>query len=135
EDEYSLYFSYVRLDAYRDVEIPSDFLEEIEAGFAKVRAEGAKHVLRFAYNFGPYPDSEPDASLEWVLAHIEQLTPLIQENVDVIATLQAGFIGAWGEWHTSTNGLDNITDKTEVLDALLAALPESRTVQLRYPPD
>lgn len=135
EDEYSLYFSYVRLDAYRDVEIPSDFLEEIEAGFAKVRAEGAKLVLRFAYNFGPYPDSEPDASLEWVLAHIEQLTPLIQENVDVIATLQAGFIGAWGEWHTSTNGLDNITDKKEVLDALLAALPESRTVQLRYPPD
>lgn len=46
--------------------------------------------------------------------------------------MEAGFIGAWGEWHTSTNGLDNIQDKREILNALLAAIP-GRFVQVRYP--
>lgn len=135
DDEYSLYFSYVRLDDYRDTDLPNSVLTEVDAGLAKVRAEGAKLILRFAYNFGPYPDSEPDASLNQVLAHIEQLGPVLRNNSDVIVALQAGFIGAWGEWHTSTNGLDNIDDKTTVLEALLDELPVDRTVQVRYPPD
>ena len=49
--------------------------------------------------------------------------------------MQAGFIGAWGEWHTSTNGLDNAADKQEILEALLDVTPASRTVHVRYPPD
>ena len=47
--------------------------------------------------------------------------------------MEAGFIGAWGEWHTSTHGLDNITDKRDILFALLKALPETRMAQVRYP--
>mgnify|MGYP000403928341 CR=1 FL=1 len=66
------------------------------------------------------------------MRHIEQLTPLLQKNADVIAWVEAGFIGAWGEWHTSTNGLDNLTDKRDILNALLAAIP-NRFVQVRYP--
>lgn len=96
-DEYSLYSSYVRLDDYRDTDLPNEVLVDVESGLAKVRAEGAKLILRFAYNFGPYPDSEPDAALPQMLTHIEQLGPILRENSDVIATLQAGFIGAWGE--------------------------------------
>jgi hypothetical protein len=91
-------------------------------------------ILRFAYNFGPYPNSEPDAPQEWVLKHIAQLEPLLQDNADVIAVLQAGFIGAWGEWHTSTNGLTEPQARQAILAALLAALPKTRGVQLRYPP-
>ncbi len=135
DDEYSLYFSYVRLDDYRDSDLPQEFLTSINQGMAKVRAEGAKLVLRFSYNFGPYPNSEPDASLTQILSHIDQLGPVLRDNADVLATLQAGFIGAWGEWHTSTNGLANVADKTTVLESLLKELPLSRTVQVRYPPD
>ncbi|HSC87225.1 MAG TPA: DUF4832 domain-containing protein [Polyangiaceae bacterium] len=135
EDEYSLYFSYVRLDDYRDQTLPADFLQSIQAGIDKVRAEDAKLILRFAYNFGPYPDSEPDASLSRVQEHIEQLTPLLEANVDVIAVVQAGFIGAWGEWHTSTNGLTSAANKRAVWEALIDAVPSSRAVQLRYPGD
>ena len=50
--------------------------------------------------------------------------------------MEAGFIGAWGEWHTSTHGLDrDMTAKRAVLDALLDALPPSRSILLRYPGD
>jgi len=52
--------------------------------------------VRFAYNqdqTSPY--NEP--SKAQILAHIEQLKPLLDQNADVIAVLQQGFIGAWGE--------------------------------------
>lgn len=122
----------IRLDDWRETDIPQDVLDGLQINFDDIRDGGVKAILRFAYNQGPYPDTEPDASKAQVLRHIEQLTPLLQKNTDVIAWLEAGFIGAWGEWHTSTNGLDNIVDKREILNTLLAAIPD-RFVQVRYP--
>jgi hypothetical protein len=122
----------IRLDDWRETDIPQDVLDGLDTNFADIREAGLKAIIRFAYNQGPYPDSEPDASKAQVLHHIEQLTPLLQKNADVIAWVEAGFIGAWGEWHTSTNGLDNLTDKRDILMALVAAIPD-RYVQVRYP--
>src|SRR5215216_970696 len=123
----------IRLDNWREMDIPQDVLGGLDTNFADIRDAGLKAIIRFAYNQGPYPDSEPDAPKAQILRHIEQLTPLLQKNADVIAWMEAGFIGAWGEWHTSTNGLDNLPDKQEILFALLKALPETRMVQVRYP--
>jgi hypothetical protein len=123
----------IRLDDWRESPIPQDVLGNLHTNFVDIRDAGLKAIIRFSYNEGPYPDSEPDASKEQILRHIEQLTLLLQQNADVIAWVEAGFIGAWGEWHTSTNGLDNLPDKKEILFALLRALPETRMVQVRYP--
>ncbi len=123
----------IRLDDWRETDIPQDILDGLQTNFDDIRDAGVKAIIRFAYNQGPYPDSEPDASKAQILRHIEQLTPLLQNNADVIAWLETGFIGAWGEWHTSTNGLDNLTDKRDILFALLEALPETRMAQVRYP--
>jgi len=122
----------IRLDEWREMDIPQKTLDGLQTNFDDIRDAGVKAIIRFAYNQGPYPDSEPDASKAQILRHIEQLTPLLQKNTDVIAWLEAGFIGAWGEWHTSTNGLDNLTDKRDILNALIAAIP-NRFVQVRYP--
>ena len=122
----------IRLDDWRETDIPQDVLDGLDSNFGDIREAGIKAIIRFAYNQGPYPDSEPDASKSQILRHIEQLTPLLQKNADVIAWVEAGFIGAWGEWHTSTNGLDNLTDKHDILTALVAAIPD-RYVQVRYP--
>jgi hypothetical protein len=70
-----------------------------------------------------------------VLNHISQLTPVLARNADSIAFLEAGFIGAWGEWHHSTNGLDEVPAKRMILERLLKALPASRMVVLRYQRD
>ena len=122
----------IRLDDWRETDIPQDVLAGLQTNFDDIRDSGLKAIIRFAYNQGPYPDSEPDASKEQILRHIEQLSPLLQKNGDIIAWLEAGFIGAWGEWHTSTHGLDNLTDKRDILSALTAAIP-NRYVQVRYP--
>ena len=123
----------IRLDDWRESDIPQDVLDGLDTNFADIRDAGLKAIIRFAYNQGPYPDSEPDASKAQILHHIQQLTPLLQKNADVIAWMEAGFIGAWGEWHTSTHGLDNLPDKQEILFALLKALPDNRMAQVRYP--
>lgn len=122
----------IRLDEYRESDLPQSVLDGLDVNFNDIREAGLKAILRVAYNQGPYPDSEPDASKDQILRHIEQLAPLFQKHGDVIAWVEAGFIGAWGEWHTSTNGLDNINDKRDILNALLAAIP-GRYVQVRYP--
>jgi hypothetical protein len=132
----SLVRSYARLDAYRAQDLPQSLLDTFDARMAAARTAGVKIVLRFAYNFGPYPNSEPDASLAQIKRHIAQLQPHLRKNADVIAWVEAGFVGAWGEWHTSTNGLDtNINAKRDVASALLVALPVTRSIQLRYPAD
>lgn len=132
----SLIYSYVRLDAYRQSDLPQELLDRLDAALGAVRRGGIKVILRFSYNFGPYPNSEPDASLEQILRHIQQLKPVLQKNADVLAWLHAGFIGAWGEWHSSTNGLDrNPEAKRAIIEALADALPPDRFILLRYPPD
>lgn len=122
----------IRLDDWRESDIPEETFDGLDSNFSDIRDAGVKAIIRFAYNQGPYPDSEPDASKSQILRHIKQLTPLLQKNADVIAWVEAGFVGAWGEWHTSTNGLDNLADKGDILNALLAAIPD-RYVQARYP--
>ena len=122
---------YVRLDDYRDRPIDTSLIANLDEVFANARAAGVKLIPRFAYNFG----SGQDADVGQIEAHLDQLTPVLRSNADVIAALQAGFIGAWGEWHSSSNGLTNPTDRARVRAALLQALPSSRMVQFRYPDD
>jgi hypothetical protein len=121
--------AYVRLDNYRYQPLPEYLLTNLRQGFAAARSAGIKVILRFSYNFG----FDRDAPLNSVLQHIDQLAPLLRENQDVIAVLQAGFIGAWGEWHGSTYDLTTQANRATITNALLQALPPSRMIQIRYP--
>lgn len=47
-------------------------------------------------------------------------------------TVQAGFIGPWGEWHGSTNFNYDADGRKEVVRALMGAVPD-RNVQIRTP--
>lgn len=120
----------ISLAPFRGGPLDAAFLARLEEAFRGVRRAGLKAVLRFTYsgNVG-----EADAPRKAILEHIRQLRPFLEANADVIAVLQAGFIGAWGEWHGSTHGLDTDEARREVLQALLAALPASRMLQVRTP--
>ncbi len=122
----------VRLDEYRQSRLPESLLKNLGEGLATLRnSPGIKAILRFVYNSC---FNCPDADKGTILQHINQLKPVFNEYSDVIAFVPAGFIGSWGEWHHSTNGLtDNPADSREIIEALLDALPASRMVQIRYP--
>lgn len=137
-DGQRLVYSLVRLDAVRTMAIGPTRLAQLETGLGRIRSAGLKAILRVTYN---YPQNETqyqnaqDATLAQVRAHLTELAPVFARNADVIAYFQAGFIGAWGEWHTSSNGLTSAANKVAVRDAWLAALPANRTVSFRYPAD
>lgn len=126
----SVLYGQVLLPEYREAPLDPGVLGDIAAGFDLAREHGMKVVPRFHYSDAI---DEPDADLQRILGHIEQLAPLLQEHADVILTLQAGFVGAWGEWHSSQNGLDAAGPRKQILDALLKALPDNRTVSVRRP--
>jgi hypothetical protein len=156
-----LAYAGVRLDQlgrasrdYRARDLDDEALAELGRGFAQVRAAGFKVVLRFLYSSpAHFPDQiDEDGSEEQIRRHLGALAPLLSDNADVIAVVEAGFIGAWGEWHNSTHCLtadlgdapavarscagraaDAPAARRRILDALLAAVPASRAVLVRQP--
>jgi hypothetical protein len=130
DDGYTLIYGKVLVDDYRDRDFDAALLDELAEGFAAVRSAGLKVLPRVYY---ADDQQSPDATLAQVLAHIEQLTPLLRDNADVIAVLHAGFVGAWGEWHASTNDLTEPAARKQIFDALLEALPEDRMTLSRRP--
>ena len=149
-----LYRGY-ELDIFKNRPLSDSFLTDLQKDLDAIRASGLKLVLRFAYtnstNSGNCPDEYKicppygDAPVHVVMNHIKQLKPLLRKNADIIAVLQEGFIGIWGEnyftdyWgDASNNGAGVIVDsswghRNFLLKALLDALPDDRMVQVRTP--
>lgn len=133
---------YFLIDEFRDKALTAGILDYIDSQFDAAREAGVKVIPRFAYNFpmgGEYPYTDPDAPLSRVLSHITQLKPVLRNNADVIAFMELGFVGAWGEWHSSTHKLVNdnkgINDASrQIVSQILNALPKSRMVAMRYAP-
>lgn len=130
-------FCMIYLRNFRTGDLDAAILDLLQRQFDAVRAAGLTTVLRFAYTDSSTGD---DAAPAQVLRHIAQLKPLLQNNAYIISVVQAGFVGAWGEWYYTQNfgnqGRISATDQANrkaVVDALLDALPATRMVQLRTP--
>ncbi len=108
---------YFYLTDYKDTEILPEFVfNNMQKAFDAVRAEGQRGVVRFAYQGGIY-ESENQARPEIMYKHMEQLKPFLEKNKAAICTLEAGFLGAWGEWHAYTPYyyLPEFTDKYKAI--------------------
>ena len=149
----SLTFRYFVLDDFKTSSISQAFLDNMQADFDAARTAGVKVIPRISYTntvngsgcsswiCPPYGD----AAKTWVLTHIAQIAPILEANKDVIATVQMGFIGVWGEnYYTDYFGdaathpqgkLEdaNWQDRIDVLNSLLGAVPSERTIQVLYP--
>jgi hypothetical protein len=135
-NSYTLILRVFYLDNFVTSKISNSFLNSMKSDFMKIRAAGLKCVVRFAYSDDP-SDAQRDATKSKILSHINQLKPILQANSDVIAVVQAGFIGAWGEWyytdHFGMNPTANdYSNRKAVLESVLAAVP-NRMVQVRTP--
>ncbi len=138
--------SYVIPD-FKGKDLSRVFLAKFNQQLEDARRAGVKLIPLFAYSLPSdgfdrqleRPENQ-DAPLSDVLRHVEQLKPVIRRNSDVIAIWDAGFIGEWGEWHTSTNRLigdevgAEVNDKTRLITTkLLETIPENRMITLRTP--
>ena len=126
-------FNYeIDLSSYRNSAIPQSFLDGLNTQFAAARASGVKLIVQSKYNNDM---SGTDAPISLVLQHISQLKPVLAQNADVIPFVKAGYIGPWGEWSGSTNGLDSDANKLAIKNALLANTPSTTIVHFRRPED
>ncbi len=134
----------VSLADYRNTDIPAAWLTNLNTSFASIRSEGLKTTLLFSYDF---TENGNDATAAQIKRHIEQLKPVLASNADVIPYMRAGFIGAWGEWHSSKHenscGYNAGTTTCEIADAnrlivrdaLLANIPLTTQIGFRSPSD
>lgn len=118
--------------------LPDSLITMINNDMEAIRQNGFKCILRFAYTSeaSETPSKNLDASPAIWQAHLSQLKPVMAANADVIYVVQAGFLGAWGEWYYSGQGIGNsiaAATKKNLITQLLDAVPANRCVQLRTP--
>ena len=140
DDKVTLIRKYYLLKDFRNSSIPQWYLDNVKVDLQACRDAGVKLVPRFSYlwSLGVGPNPDQDAPLNIVLQHLDQLEPIFNNYKDVIAWVQAGLVGKWGEWHSSShNHVDNYTlqilpSGLQIRDKLLAVVPTDRFVAMRY---
>ena len=129
----TLHQAYCYLTEFYDMPLSDEQLTYIQRSLDRMRQAGQKVLLRFAYEKSTSPKNGPTA--ERILQHLDQLAPIIKKNSDIIYVLQAGMVGAWGEWHASFHKIEkdhNLLSK--IVTRELEILPKDRMVQLRVMP-
>lgn len=119
---------------YLNTKISEDKLKELEEVLNEARKYNIKIVFRAAYGFtSQYKD--PD-KIDSIYTHIKQIAPILNANKDVILSVQAGFIGPWGEWHSSkffTADANEVKLRNQILSVMLENLNEDIDVNVRRP--
>lgn len=135
-------FRYYVLDKYLGLDaIEQSYLDHVAADCAAVREAGVKLMPRFTYSTqgGMVPPYNADPPPARVLGHIAQICPVLSANADIVDSVQAGFIGMWGEWYYTDHfgDLGSMTTqqwaaRKAIVDALLEHLDPKIFVLIRY---
>ena len=107
-------------------------LTEIQNALDIIRNNGLTVIFRAAYDFSGV--SNPEPSLNIIEQHINQLKTIFDKNQDIIYIVQAGFLGPWGEWHSSVYGsIITANVQKQVANWMLDVVPAGSFVQFRRP--
>lgn len=111
-----LMFYNIALDALQGTDtIPGATITTLNGYFAQARAAGVKMVVIVSYG-----TTTPTTPVARMVLHAQQLQAFFYTNRDIIAFVEAGFIGAYGEWSDPNATLSM---KTQVRDAVMAMVP------------
>ncbi len=115
-----------------DYDLDKAFFEAWDETFENCRKNGCMIAMRFRYDDLGKDNPEP-ATFEQVLRHIEQIkeSGLLEKYADIIAFVEAGLVGKWGEMHGGK--YVTVDYKAKVLEAMLQAVPSPIPVTVRTP--
>lgn len=122
--------------------ITNEYLTNMQTDFNTIRAAGAKVIIRFTYSSSSSTTIFQPTKAQ-ILIHMKQLNAVLRANKDVIVSIQAGFIGKYGEWYYTGSSelgdgdftnLTNIqwANRKEIFDYMQANFPPEIPLQLRY---
>lgn len=115
-----------------DYDLDETFFSAWRTTFENCRKNGCMVALRFRYDANGKDNPEP-SSFEQVLHHIQQIkdSGLLEDYKDIIAYVESGFVGKWGEQHGGK--YTSVEYKAQLLDAMLDCVPAPIPVTVRTP--
>ncbi|MDO4154408.1 MAG: DUF4874 domain-containing protein [Clostridia bacterium] len=120
---------YVYLTEYCKKPLDDTAFAQLNAYLEGLRARHLRAVLRFAYEFDV--DRKIGPTSRRIYGHLRQIKQWFAENDplvrDTVLVLQAGILGAWGEWHTARH----YHNKKKLLFALCDTAPAYLPLQVR----
>lgn len=101
-----------------DMPLTDDALQSLKLTFDNLRASEVSATIRFTYDpegKGNKPNEKERPSVEppfdLVLQHVEQVAKIVAQYKDCIYSIDTGFLGPWGEQHTTKLGEVNEENK------------------------
>lgn len=91
--------AYIYLTDWRREELTDDVFRFLDIYFQMCREQGIKNCLRFAY-CDSHEALDRNADEQTIVRHTKQLKDIVGKNSDTIHTIEAGFVGSYGEWAT-----------------------------------
>ncbi len=133
---FRLVYGSIHLEEYATTELlPQTLLDTVALSLKEATDSGVKVILRILYR-DSLEGEDPSKAI--ILSHLEQFAPIFENYEGVISVVQAGLIGAWGEWHSFTGEFSEESDsaylanRKEVVEALAKVLPH-KFIQIRTP--
>lgn len=112
-----------------DGTLSADSLNGLWRQFEYLREQGIQAVVRPVYDEDGR--NQPEPQLDLILTHVDQLGPVFAQFQDVILTVQLGYLGAFGEWHSGK--YDTEEARREVLQHSLNSSGYLTQFSLRCP--
>ncbi len=115
-----------------DYDLDQAFFDSWRTTFENCRQNGCMIALRFRYDANGADNPEPE-TFEKVLDHVSQIkdSGLLEEYKDILAFVESGFVGKWGEQHGGK--YTSVEYKKQLLDAMLKCVPSPVPVTVRTP--
>lgn len=115
-----------------DYDLDETFFSAWRTTLENCRKNGCMVALRFRYDANGKDNPEP-ATFDKVLDHIQQIkdSGILEDYKDIIAYVESGFVGKWGEQHGGK--YTSVDDKAKILDAMLDCVPYPIPVTVRTP--
>ena len=123
---------------FKETALSEEKLAELETFLSMGEKKGVKFIFRAAYGFTSESDENDVDDIEIVKTHIKQIAPIINKYSNVIYCVQAGFIGPWGEWHSSLlfkdkSDEEQIIVRNTVIETLLQEIDSDVPIGIRRP--
>lgn len=114
-----------------DKNFTSAQISSLNTLFETIRENNLNVIVRFSYDVDGSTGNEPK-SFDTIIKHIKQLSSFFAANKDIISTVEAGFLGPWGEMHSAQSYQADHYYKS-IIETLLDNTPSELLINVRKP--
>lgn len=100
------------LQKYQNSMIDQEALDHLRKCLIKAKENSVQVIFRGAYNF--YGSCMEPNTITTIQNHMEQIATVLNEEKEVIESVQAGMIGDYGEWHDGKYLMGNEEENKEI---------------------